>query len=131
MSEIFPDELYWTALGAGSLENFTVGFVILVIKTAVMVLCSQHSSSLVAHFVVFFASWCFPHGKHGFLHGTLVFPASFAVEKADKETLDLLQFSRIKRVKLDELSFIVQLFNYLFCQRLHMGCQSYNVSIFC
>ncbi len=90
MSEIFRDELYWTALGAGSFENFSVKFVILVIKTTLMILCSQHSSSLVAHFVVFFASWCFPQGKHGFLHGMLVFPASFVEEKADKEPCGLL-----------------------------------------
>ena len=38
-------------------------------------------------------------------------------------------FSRIKRVKLDELSFIVQLFNYLFCQRMLItGCWSYFAS---
>ena len=88
MSEIFRDALYWTALGARSFDVF--GLVILVIKTNLMVLCSQQSSSLVAHFVVFFASWCFPQGKHGFLHGTLVFPASFAEEKADKEPCSLL-----------------------------------------
>ena len=88
MSDIFRDELYWTALGAGSF--YVVGFVILVIKTALMVLCSQHSFSLVAHFVVFFATWCFPQGKHGFLHGMLVFPASFAEEKADNEPCGLL-----------------------------------------
>ena len=35
----------------------------------------------------------------------------------------------IKRVKLDELSFIVQLFNYLLCQRLLMGCRSYVASL--
>ena len=58
----------------------------------------------------------------------LVFPASFAEEKADKEPCGLFSFSRIKRVKLDELSFIVQLFNYLFCQRLLMGCRSYVAS---
>ena len=60
MSEVFRDNLYWTALGAGSVEKISVGFVILVIKTILMVLCSQHSSSLVAHFVVFFVSWFFP-----------------------------------------------------------------------
>ena len=38
----------------------------------------------------------------------IVFPASFADERANKEPCGLLLFSRIKRVKLDELSFIVR-----------------------
>ena len=37
-------------------------------------------------------------------------------------------FSRITRVNLDELSFIVQLFNYFVGQRLLMGCRSYVTS---
>ena len=59
-------------------------------------LFSQHSPSVIANFVVFFVSWCFPQGKHGFLHGMMVFFASFVEEKADKELCSLLQFSRIK-----------------------------------
>ena len=96
VSEIFRDELYWTALGAGSFENLVRWIHHLGPRESrppsVMVLCSQvsqRSSSLVVHFVVFFASWCFPQGKHGFLHGMLVFPASFAEEKADKEQCSL------------------------------------------
>jgi len=88
--EIFRDELYRTAFGARSFKNFAVGFVILVTKPTLMVLCSQHSSSLVAHFVVFLANWCLPRGKHGLLHDMLVFPASFAKEKANKEPNGLL-----------------------------------------
>ena len=66
MSEILRDVLYRTALGAGSFKHFSSGFVILVIKTTLMILCSQHSPSLIAHFVVFFASGYFPQGKHVF-----------------------------------------------------------------
>ena len=58
----------------------------------------------------------------------LVFPASFAEEKADKQPCGLLQFSKITRVTLDELAFIVQLFNYLFCQRFLIVCRSYVAS---
>ena len=87
---MFRDELYWTPLGAGPFKNFSVGFVIWVIKTTLIVVCSQYSFSHVAHFVVFFASWCFPQGKHGFVHGLLAICASFAEEKADKEPCGLL-----------------------------------------
>ena len=90
MSEILRDVVYKTALGAGSFKHFPAGFVIMVIKTTLLILCSQHSPSLIAHFVVFFASWCFPQGKHGFLHVMLVFFASFVEEKADKELCSLL-----------------------------------------
>ena len=53
-------------LEPGLSNFFSIRFVVWVIKTTLMVLCSQHSSSLVAHFEVFFASWCFPQGKHVF-----------------------------------------------------------------
>ena len=128
MCKIFRNELYGAAFGARSFENLPVGLVILIIKTTLMVLRCQHSSLLVACFVIFFTIWRFSQGKHGFLHGLLVFPPSFAEEKADEEPRGLLQFCGIERVKLGELFFVVQLFNNFLCQRLFMSRWSYVAS---
>lgn len=89
MSEIFGDEL----LLARSFENGSVGLVF-VIKTTLMVVRSQHSSSLVAQFIKFFVSCRLPQYKRGILHRRLIFSTSFINEKANEETGGLLQFSR-------------------------------------
>ena len=86
MSEIFGDEL----LLVRSFENGSVGLVF-VIKTTLMVVRSQHSSSLVAQFIKFFVSCRLPQYKR---HRRLIFSTSFINEKANEETSGLLQFSR-------------------------------------
>jgi len=87
--EIFGDELFL----ARSFEIVSVGLVF-VIKTTLMVVRSQHSSSLVAQFIKFFVSWRLPQYKRCILHRRLIFSTSFINEKANEGTGGLLQFSR-------------------------------------
>ena len=113
-----------TAFRARSFENFPVGFAIFVIKTTLMVLRSQHSSSLVAQFIS--CRFRLPQNKHDFLHCMLISSTSFTKEKATEEPGGLLQFFRIKRVKLGQLYFFVQLFQRTLLSTL--ACRGYVTS---
>ena len=90
MGDVLKNQSYWTAFEARSFEDFTVGLVVFVAKTSLVVFGRHNCPALSAYFQVSFAGRCFPLNEHVFLHRVLIFPSSLAQEQADKKPCCLL-----------------------------------------
>lgn len=70
-----------------------------------------------------------PQNKHGFLHRMLIFSTPLTEKKADEEPDGLFPGLSVSNSEESQLSFFVQLFNDLFCQRFLVGCRGYVASL--